>query len=469
MQNSITLWINQEKHQISGRDIFKPLSSYLREDCQLTGTKVVCGEGDCGACSVLMKDECSEQYMAINSCIAYLYGLHNKQIVTVEHLSLNPDIQKLQKNFVNCGASQCGYCTPGIICTLADLYQKKTSPKSKHIKNALTGNLCRCTGYESILEAATKTKFKQPLRLETVSHDLEKESLDVVDNQYHFHAPQSWREAIELKKNHPELKIVANLTDLGVVLNKLKVSHYHILSLQNIETTQHLFEHEGNLVITPAATIHDVEEYCENIYPEVSELLRIFASPQIKNRATIIGNVANGSPIGDTIPFLLMAKTQVKLISSQGERIIALEDFYIDYKKFNLRPDELIKCLLIPLETLNELSKGHFRLYKVSKRKDLDISAVTLAMSLALKNNQFQQAHLCVGGVGPVVMNFIFDSNDISEKNFGKQLIKEISDKTLEKIAPMSDHRGSAKYRNKLVENLIKKFFYDEKFVQEVL
>lgn len=474
-RNSILFYINEKRYEVRGEQVLMNLSDFLRYEKSLTGTKVVCAEGDCGACTVLKADvrELSKNrwvFKSVNSCILPLFTLDGSQIVSVEGLQKKTELHPVQTAMVDNFGSQCGYCTPGFICAMASLVEdcvkEKKEVTEKRTKNYLTGNLCRCTGYDPIIKAAMSIDLKKVETLQDRYYNLErvkelkknvKTSVEIQTSGLQVFLPTTLKQALMLKKKFSQIRIVAGATDLGVAVNKGRLSYEAVMSLQNIEELAEIKKEKKYLVVSSQVNLTQLQKVLKKNFPEMGQMLHLFASPQIKNLGTLIGNVVNASPISDTIPFLMVADALIEVQSSKSKKLIPIDQFFLGYKILNLKKDELVTAIYIPLAQREEISK----LYKVSLRKDLDISAVTMAARIKLKGKKIEEARLAFGGVGPVVKRI----KEIEEFWIGKELTAKLFSQTSEKIKsyvkPISDVRGSKEYRLLLCVNLIKKMSYE--------
>lgn len=466
--------INNEIIEIENHSAFLNLANYLRKDLDKPGTKIVCGEGDCGACTVLLGKEFDENgkliYKSVNSCILPLYLLDGAHIVTVEGVKEETGLHEVQDQMIKHHGSQCGYCTPGFICSMAymaeNLKQQDKEITEKRAKNYLTGNLCRCTGYKPILDAAVNIDLNKvtPLndRFDNTewrkqAKKIKEDSLLLTAEGFQIMLPATLDEALLLKAVEPKLKIVAGNTDLGVMANKGKGQSLDILSLTHIKELRQIKFTKDFITVGSTVTLTEFEDFVEEKIPELKNLLHIFASPQIKNQGTLIGNVLNASPIGDTIPFLMAMGAIVLIESAKEAREVQLEKFYTGYKQLDLKSDEIVVGIKIP----RLLSDEKLALYKVSMRKDLDISAVTFAGKIKLKNNKIENITLAMGGVGPIVTRL-----PVCEKNFiGQEFNFNIFDQEAKKmdqyINPIADLRASREYRILLAQNFLRKFYFE--------
>ncbi len=457
MRNFIDVSINGVRQKIQGIDAFRTLSDFLRYEQGATGTKVVCAEGDCGACTVLTKSGTEENFKSINSCIAFMWQLDGQEVVTVEGLKKNDELHPAQLAMIQCQGTQCGYCTPGFICSMAQLAQDSKNENvvidSKRAKNYLTGNLCRCTGYDSIIEASTKMDLTSLPDLNSAIV-FDSASVELEFDRQKIYLPQTLSEARTYLREVP--KIVSGATDLGVLHNKGRWSPQVMMSLKNIPELAHITRSATHITIGATATLEQCSRELESDFPEFSRLLRIFASPQIKNSATLVGNMMNASPIADSIPFLKSADARIHLLSPTGERVVDINEFFLEgYKKMDLKPQEIVTHISLPLNGLS------FKLYKVSKRKDLDISAVTLAIGFEKKGDQLLRFQLSLGGVAASVLRLKTLESQMLNRALAEKDFIHLFNEIDPLITPQSDVRGSSDYRRLLVRNLLLKFFHE--------
>src|SRR5262245_47754824 len=365
----------------------KTVLQWLREH-RRPGTKEGCAEGDCGACTVVVGELAGDgvELSTVNACIQFMPALDGKALYTVEDLRA-PDgaLHPVQQAMVDCHGSQCGFCTPGFVMSLWALYQdhqaRGTRASNRELRHALTGNLCRCTGYKPILEAGGKM-FDLPAvgfdraRLRDRLKAIARPSSFVYEHSgRRFFAPRTLRELTELRAAHPEATVLAGNTDVGLWVNKQLRELPDILYLGNIEALKDVREHDGVLHIGAGASLTVAYAELAKHYPEVREMWDRFASVPIRNAGTMGGNVANGSPIGDSMPGLIALGARVVLTSQRGPRTLPLEDLYVGYMKKSMAPDEIVASIEVPLRRPALV----FRTYKVSKRFDSDISAVCAA------------------------------------------------------------------------------------------
>ncbi|EQC50734.1 xanthine dehydrogenase small subunit [Bacteriovorax sp. DB6_IX] len=468
MRKSIIVYINGVRHELEGKAAFETVANYLRYTKGLTGTKVVCSEGDCGACTVLLSrfdGEKMGRVRTINSCISFMYLLDRCHLITVEGLKKVDHLHPVQEAMMKHHGAQCGYCTPGIVCSLASMTEDAINDHieidDKKVKNYLTGNLCRCTGYEPIIKAGVATDLEKVSTFsslyghaEMVKEFKELSSVDVAiesQNKKVF-LPHSYQ-ALFQHGNHANMKVTSGATDLGVLVNKGKIDLQEIVSLNNIQESYQIEDSSKEIIIGAKASLTDVEKACEKDFPEFSKKLHVFASPQIKNKGTLVGNLVNASPIGDTIPFLRVSGAKVVLHNGTNSRTIAIDDFFLGgYKELDLKDDEIVTKIILPKNNYE------FKLYKVSIRKDLDISSVSMAIAYKMDGDIFTDFKIGIGGVGPTVMRISSIEKAIIGTTLDQNTFKKVAKLLDTEIKPLSDIRGSSDYRKLLSHNLLLKF-----------
>jgi xanthine dehydrogenase small subunit len=465
-RDHIVIFLNGQREEIKGEQVFMMVADFLRYQKHLTGTKIVCAEGDCGACTVLiLRPGIDAGFVAINSCIVSMAQLDGAFLLTVEALKLNGRLSVVQEAIVEKHGSQCGYCTPGFAMAMTALFEKPCAKlTSQRVKNCLTGNLCRCTGYEPLIEAALAvdqqvTSLKE--RFFTAAR--EQELIAVKDIPIHLkhenkelRAPATLAEADRLLSlnNH---KLFCGATDLGVLVNKGKTRIESMLSLHLIKELYEIKEEDERIIVGARVTLSEVRNFCKSRVPTLSRFINIFASPQIKNMATLAGNVANGSPIADTIPFMMVNKGKVHVRGTEGQRTITMKDFYVGYKTLSLNAGEYISHLSFALPSATD----HLRLDKVSQRKDLDIATINSAFFLRLENSRISKIKIAVGGIGPIVKRLKNTENFMKNKHLTTDLLNEARTQLQKEIAPQSDLRGSDSFRRVLTDSLFTRFFQD--------
>ncbi|HVT42860.1 MAG TPA: xanthine dehydrogenase small subunit [Thermoanaerobaculia bacterium] len=468
MRDQILLYVNGRRHAISGAEVFTSLSNFLRRDLGATGTKIVCEEGDCGACTVLIgRDEGGRLvYRPVNSCIQFLFQLDSTHVVTVEGLRRSNELTPVQDAMVRCHGAQCGYCTPGFIVAMTALFETKQSIEEHDVRDALTGNLCRCTGYEPIIRAALEVDASQLTHLDEIYppqpilEDLRSHSalpLLVETSGKRFARPVDLAAACQFKAGQPPAVIVQGGTDFGVWVNKRGFGFENLLSLSGIAELTRVEITDEMIAIGGAVTLAAFESIAAEHVPELGPIMDRFGSPQIRNAGTLAGNIANASPIADTLPYLYVAGAAVELTGLGGSRVVPIDRFYLGYKKLDLAAGEIISRILIPRASNGSL----LRLYKVSKRSHLDISTFTAAIRMNLAGDRIDAMRIAYGGVAPVVLRLPRTEAWLEGKRFELPALESAGEIAREEIAPISDVRGTRDFRLQLAENILKKFYYD--------
>ncbi len=438
-----TLIVNGRELDVSDSPPHESVLDLLRRH-GLTGTKCGCNEGDCGACTVLLH-RADGAPRAINSCLAFVHSLSGCGIVTAEGLGGEHPAQRSM--IAGCG-SQCGYCTPGFICSLAEASARGVTADADAVADQLCGNLCRCTGYRPIREAAAKTDTA-PTPFEGIEGTRAATP--------HFHHPDSVAAALDLKSRHPSALFVAGATEIAVLVNKRHLRPEQMISLEQVAELRRIDCDESHWSIGAAVPLTDLAEALDGEYPAIDRMLRWFASRQIRHRATLGGNLVTASPIGDSAPVLLALDASLVIASREGRRTVPLAEFFTGYRKTSLAPDELLETVLLPRGL-----QGRTAFFKVSKRREMDISAVSAAFRIATgENGRITEARLAYGGVSA----FPQRAAEVESSLIGLTLAEAAGGSVLEKLggafSPISDLRGSAGYRRELVRGLFLKFLLD--------
>ena len=445
------------------------LLQYLRKR-GLVGSKEGCAEGDCGACTVALVDSDEKGqncFRAINSCLVPLPLIANRKIVTVEGLELGSgQLHPVQQAMVDRHGSQCGYCTPGFVMSLFEAYHRTDLTTAWQVDDQLCGNLCRCTGYRPIREAAldclAQGKQEHPDRdhlyltgyagLDRCGY---RTSAEV------FLRPATLDELVDLLSLHPDAELVAGATELGLRITKRFESFPTLIALDGIAELTVLEASDSEWRVGAAVSLTKLWDALGDEFPSLSSMLRWFGSRQIRNRATLGGNLATASPIGDSAPVLLTLDARLVLASRQGVRIVPLNQFFIGYRKTLLEPGEIIREILIPRATPGTGSASEFaRFYKVSRRREMDISTVSAAFRIELdETGKVASARIAYGGVAPTVVR----ADSVESALLGEPWTQETVDRAARVLAglftPISDVRGSAEYRSALTLDLLYKFF----------
>jgi xanthine dehydrogenase small subunit len=478
MRDHLLLCVNGRRHEVAGSDGLLSLSDFLRQRLALTGTKLVCSEGDCGSCTVLIgrPDGDRFDYRPVDSCIQWMFQLDGTHVVTVEGLAGGEcDLTPVQNAMIECHGSQCGFCTPGFVVAMTGLVEKNQSLTDDAWRLGLTGNLCRCTGYVPIVDAGRSLDVGQVTRLNelysagAILRDLAKSARESIavdakqgDRRRRCFSPTTLDEALKILRDHPTAKVVAGATDVGVQLNKGVIDPDVFLDLNRVaELVGAAIEsgNEGDQIVAGARTTwSEIESLARDAAPEFHEIVSIFGSPQIRHVGTIGGNIINASPIADSMPFLLVAEADLELASANGMRTVPITSFYQGYKEFDLQPGELLTRVCIPLPNGGDL----LRLFKVSRRRDLDIATFTAAIWMRLDGEQIAEARVAFGACGPTVIRARRTEDFLRGQPFDEETMRAAGDVAVSEISPISDVRGSAEFRYQLTRNVLVKFYLEQ-------
>jgi xanthine dehydrogenase small subunit len=469
MAEPIRFYFRNAVHEVTGVAPTQTILQHLREDLRCTGTKEGCAEGDCGACTVVVGSlENGElELKAVNSCIQFTPTLDGKALFTVEDLQL-PDgrLHPVQQALVECHGSQCGFCTPGFAMSLWGMYLKQegAAPSRCQIDDALSGNLCRCTGYRPIIEAAgrmvelPRAEFDRAAVADALRGLQRGAGTSYAFEGRSFHAPRTLDELVALRATHPQALILAGSTDVGLWVTKQMRELNDIIYIGNVASLKAVREAGGMLEIGAGVTLQDAyAAVCRHYPDELKEIWQRFASLPIRNAGTLGGNVANGSPIGDSMPWLIALGARLVLRGAGGERELALEDFYLGYQQKDLRADEFVAALRVPLPRTGQ----RFRTYKLAKRFDQDISAVCAAFALTLDGDVVREARIAFGGMAATPKRAAAAEAVLTGRVWDEAALKEAMAALAQDYAPLSDMRASSSYRMKTAQNLLRRFWLE--------
>jgi xanthine dehydrogenase small subunit len=470
MRDHLLLYLNGRQIRVDGQDAYMTLSDFVRKNCEMTGTKVVCAEGDCGSCAVLIgrvsADGSRLQYASVTSCIQLMFQLDATHVITVEGLKYDGELNPIQESMVKCHGAQCGFCTPGFVVSLHDIMQGNDRVDAHAVRRGLVGNLCRCTGYDSIVRAALEAdrdKLKSldelypPQSMLGVLSAAAAEEVRLDAGPLRFFKPTSLTSATAFRQENPQCLIVAGASDLGVQRNKGTRRLSIVMSTAGLKSLQQISTEPESLCVGGAVTLSELERATETRLPEMSRFLAYFGSSLIKNSGTLAGNLVNASPIGDMIPALFALDAEIELAGPSATRWINIHRFYTGYRKTVLASNEIVTRVWIPLPAEGET----FKLYKISKRKDLDISSFGAAIWMRRSGRTIEQIRIAYGGVGPTVMRMARTEALLHGKIMSLELFEQAGKVAREEVTPISDVRGSDEYRRLLAQNIMIKFWHN--------
>jgi len=479
---TIRFVLDDEIVELSNVNPTRTVLQYLREDLRRTGTKEGCAEGDCGACTVAIAEVDAEgrrlQVRAVNACIQFLPTLDGKELITVENLKMqNGALHPVQRAMVDCHGSQCGFCTPGFVMSLFALYKNSAEPGRKEIDVALAGNLCRCTGYQPIVNAAramyaestdgnwlcepnTATRpamAGEQRRVERLRGIRRKTGLSLRRGEARYFAPTTIFELADLYRQNPDAVILAGGTDVGLWVTKQQRDLPTVIYCRAVPELASIVQSDEFIDIGAGATLSDAVPPIVEEYPELSEMFERFASPPIRNAATLGGNIANGSPIGDSMPALMVLDTMLSLRAGEQSRRLPLNEFFLGYQQTALAPGEFVERILVPRRNTD----CSLQCYKVSKRFDQDISAVCGAFFLRLDGDTVASIRIAYGGLAAVPMRAPACERVLIDQHWGEQSLARAVGALDADFTPITDMRASADYRRQLSHNLLRRFFLE--------
>ncbi|AZP11865.1 xanthine dehydrogenase small subunit [Undibacterium parvum] len=474
MSEPIRFYFQGQIQQVDDIAPTQTILQHLREDRHCSGTKEGCAEGDCGACTVVigeLKDGKLEM-KSVNSCIQFMPTLDGKALFTVEDLKQpNGDMHPVQQALVECHGSQCGFCTPGFAMSLWSLYLKKdgeqtqkSAPCRKEIDETLSGNLCRCTGYRPIIDAAKRmgelaaVSFDQAALTASLQSLQRSEMFRYQQAGQTFYAPRTIAQLVAIRAAKPKACILSGSTDVGLWVTKQMRDLGDIIYIREVAELKTITQAHGMLEIAAGVNLNDAYQAVCRHYPEqLTEMWQRFASQPIRNTGTLGGSVANGSPIGDSAPWLIALGAEIVLRGIHGQRVLLLENFYLDYMKKDMQPDEFVEALRIPMPR----EHLQFRTYKLAKRYDQDISAVCAAFAITLDGDIVRDAHIAYGGMAATSKRAPQAEAALNGQPWNEANLQKAMTLLAQDYTPLSDMRASAQYRMQTAQNLMRRFWLE--------
>jgi len=465
--NNIQFLLNDRLVTLNDIDPNTNVLGYLRNHVDKNGTKEGCASGDCGACTVVIAERIGGElrYKSVNACITLLPSLHGKQLITAEDLQDGNRLHPVQQAMVDFHGSQCGFCTPGFIMSLFALHKNFSQPSQHQTLEALAGNLCRCTGYRAIIDAAAAAKnhgldqFDRN-KAQTIASlsAIECQTMTALsgDGQQAF-CPTNLAELSQLMLDNPQARLLSGGTDIVLEITQMLKKLGTIVYIGNVPELQQFDEDDSKFILgaalpytefTPSITVH---------YPEFGQMIERIGSLQVRNQGTLGGNVGNASPIGDTPPVLIALNARLNLRKGEAVRNIATEDYFVDYKVTSQAPSEFIQSIELPKPKANQ----HLKVYKISKRFDDDISAVLAAFNFTIEDDVVTSARIAFGGMAGIPARAKGCEAALIGQPWTQATIENGMAALSNDFTPMTDVRASKEYRMTVAQNLLQKAFIE--------
>ena len=465
--NTVKFLLNDKILEINSPDPNQTILNYVRTELKKTGTKEGCAEGGCGACTVVVGELVNGQleYSAINSCIAFIPSLNGKQLLIVEDLlSKNGNLHPVQNAMVKFHGSQCGFCTPGFIMSLFSMFKNNKNYNSELIKDSISGNLCRCTGYRPIIDAAKSLNkvskndqfSKNKSKIIKLLKKINSKNIFIKNEDKTFFSPKTIQDLKNIIQKNSNFNLLAGGTDLSLKVTKERKEISCIINLKEIKELDFIKINKKYIEVGAATSLTKFENQIKKYYPDFYGVLKRYGSVQIRNVGTIGGNIATASPIGDTLPILLSLNAEILIEGLNKKKVLSINNFFLGYRKTKLKKNEFIRSIKIPL-----FKKNIFKAFKISKRFDDDISSICGSFNFEIKNSKINQAYIAFGGMAAVPKRAKACEAILRNKPLTINTFIEAKDYLEKDLNPIGDMRASKEYRLEVAKNLLIKCFLE--------
>ena len=467
ISNSIKFLLNDKILEIKNPDPNQTILNYIRTELKKTGTKEGCSEGGCGACTIVLGELINNKikYNSINSCISFVPSLNGKQLLIVEDLvSKDGKLHPVQDAMVRFHGSQCGFCTPGFVMSLFSMFKNNKSFNNELITESISGNLCRCTGYRPIIDAAKslnkinrKDEFsKNENKIIKLLKKIKSKNIYIKKDDKVYFSPKNIKDLKNIIKKNSNFNFLAGGTDLSLKVTKERKDILSIIDLKEIKELDFIKVNKNYMEIGAATPLIKFEDEIKRYYPDFYSVLKRYGSVQIRNVGTIGGNIATASPIGDTLPILLSLNAEVLIESFNQKKVLPINNFFIDYRKTKLKKNEFIRSIKIPL-----FKKNIFKAFKISKRFDDDISSVCGSFNFEINKNKIKEAFIAFGGMAAVPKRAKACEKILKNKPLTINTFDKAKNYLEKDLSPIEDMRASKEYRLEIAKNLLMKCFIE--------
>ena len=461
--------LNNEICELNNPDPNQTILNFIRTKLKKTGTKEGCAEGGCGACTVVLGELKKNKiiYKAINACIAFIPTLQGKQLLVVEDLVTEKgDLHPVQEAMVKYHGSQCGFCTPGFVMSLFSMFKNYNSYNNELIKDSIAGNLCRCTGYRPIIDAAKSLNkidksdqfTKNKKNIIKLLKKINLKNISIENKGKKYFSPRTIKELKKVIKKNSNSHFLSGGTDLSLIVTKERKDINNIINLQAIDELDFIKEKNNNIEVGAATPLIKFEKFILKYYPDFNSVLKRYGSVQIRNVCTIGGNIATASPIGDTLPILLSLNSEIVIETTKNKKILPLKNFFLSYRKTRLKKGEFIYSIKIPIYKNNV-----FKAYKISKRFDDDISSLCASFNLEIVNKKIKKAIIAYGGMAEIPKRATNCENFLNNTNLSLDSFEKAKIFLEKDFTPIDDMRATKDYRIEVAKNLLIKFFLEIK------